>query len=188
MRSAPREHPGQRGIHTFSKGALALGLVAPVYCLFSGDPSGGRVSHPKRRDGNLLGKSWGVCGPWQGGFPHAQVRGQRGWPARDFWLSLQASVSPSKEQVHWANAFLGTWGVVGASKQKSEVKHNWPKVGVSVGDTGVGWGTQHKGLDLSRPIGWELQVGHTRCHEWNSALAQTGLGVSSVNGLINPTG
>lgn len=51
--------------------------------------------------------------------------------------------------------------MVGASKQKSEVKNNWPKVGVSVGDTGVGWGTPRKGLDLSRPIEWELQDGHT---------------------------
>lgn len=53
----------------------------------------------------------------------------------------------------------GEW--LGASKQKSEVKHNWPTVGVSVGDTGVGWGTQRKGLDLSGPIEWELQDGHT---------------------------
>lgn len=54
--------------------------------------------------------------------------------------------------------------MVGASKQKSVVKYNWPKVEVSGGGggrTAVGWGTQRKGLDLSRPIEWELQDGHT---------------------------
>lgn len=75
------------------------------------------MSHPERRDGNLLlGKSCGgmcVSADRGRGAFHTHRSEARGGGLLGVFgsLSLQALVSPSKGQVHWANAFLESgWG------------------------------------------------------------------------------